>query len=198
MVASRKKKLEGRLGMEKNAAGHRLKINKDFVGYFESARQQGGSRWVLAGFGGVVDWMCWEWRICGGSGGICLPHQRRCSFIHALLGCLLASHAARAAHAAADVEEKEVVPAWKVLEPDPLRNKGPVAQVGGCHQDGRRANAGRHNRGLWSRWGAGKQVGPGFSNLVLSVVRCGTHVGGRGASSREAPARCCGRLCPSC
>ncbi|KAI7843107.1 hypothetical protein COHA_003278 [Chlorella ohadii] len=40
MVASRKKKLENRMGMEKNAAGHRLKINKDFVGYFDSARQQ--------------------------------------------------------------------------------------------------------------------------------------------------------------
>lgn len=42
MVASRKKKLDNRLGMEKNAAGHRLKINKDFVGYFDSARQMGG------------------------------------------------------------------------------------------------------------------------------------------------------------
>jgi hypothetical protein len=28
-------------GMEKNAAGHRLKINKDLVGYFDTARQQG-------------------------------------------------------------------------------------------------------------------------------------------------------------
>ncbi|KAL4855189.1 ABC transporter F family member 3 [Chlorella vulgaris] len=40
MVASRKKKLENRMGMEKNAAGHRLKINKDLVGYFDTARQQ--------------------------------------------------------------------------------------------------------------------------------------------------------------
>ncbi|KAL4443909.1 hypothetical protein ABPG75_011646 [Micractinium tetrahymenae] len=40
MVASRKKKLENRMGMEKNAAGHRLKINKDFVGYFDAARQE--------------------------------------------------------------------------------------------------------------------------------------------------------------
>ncbi|GAB4816948.1 hypothetical protein N2152v2_003994 [Parachlorella kessleri] len=40
MVASRKKKLENRMGVEKNAAGHRLKVNKDFVGYFDAARQQ--------------------------------------------------------------------------------------------------------------------------------------------------------------
>lgn len=29
------------MGMEKNTAGHRLKINRDFVGYFDAARQQG-------------------------------------------------------------------------------------------------------------------------------------------------------------
>lgn len=40
-VPARRKKLENRMGMEKNAAGHRLKVNRDFIGYFESARQQG-------------------------------------------------------------------------------------------------------------------------------------------------------------
>ena len=30
------------MGMEKNAAGHRLRLNKDMVGYFDAARQQGG------------------------------------------------------------------------------------------------------------------------------------------------------------
>lgn len=30
---------------------------------------------------------------------------------------------------AAEVEQQEVVAPWKVLEPDPLRNKGPVVQV---------------------------------------------------------------------
>ncbi|KAL4449533.1 hypothetical protein ABPG77_007177 [Micractinium sp. CCAP 211/92] len=69
MVASRKKKLENRMGMEKNAAGHRLKVNRDFIGYFDSARQQ------------------------------------------------------------AEVEEKELVPPWKVLQPDPLRSKGPLVQL---------------------------------------------------------------------
>lgn len=40
MVASRKKKLENRMGMEKNAAGHRLRINKDMAGWHDAARQQ--------------------------------------------------------------------------------------------------------------------------------------------------------------
>ncbi|PSC67915.1 ABC transporter ATP-binding [Micractinium conductrix] len=72
MVASRKKKLENRMGMEKNAAGHRLRVHKDFVGYFDSARQQ------------------------------------------------------------AEVEEKEVVPPWKVPQPDLLRHKGPLVQLEGA------------------------------------------------------------------
>jgi hypothetical protein len=31
---------------------------------------------------------------------------------------------------AADVEKEEAVPPWKTPEPDPLRHKGPVVQVG--------------------------------------------------------------------
>eukprot|EP00887_Chlorella_sp_A99_P007453 scaffold2.g7453.t1 len=40
MVASRKVKLQERLGVEKNAAGHRLRLNRDLVGYFENRREQ--------------------------------------------------------------------------------------------------------------------------------------------------------------
>ena len=48
-----RKKLEWRLGAEKNAKGHRVKVNKDFVGYFESARLQGAR---LAGLGQGAAW----------------------------------------------------------------------------------------------------------------------------------------------
>ncbi|WIA34151.1 hypothetical protein OEZ86_012513 [Tetradesmus obliquus] len=39
-AASRKKKLEERHGMDRNAAGHKFKLNRDLVGYFESRRPQ--------------------------------------------------------------------------------------------------------------------------------------------------------------
>ncbi|CAL8465918.1 g5454 [Coccomyxa elongata] len=38
MVASRKKKLEDRMGMEKNSKGHRFSINKDMAGYHLKSR----------------------------------------------------------------------------------------------------------------------------------------------------------------
>jgi ATPase subunit of ABC transporter with duplicated ATPase domains len=38
MVASRKKKLEERFGVERSASGHRFKLNRDMVGYFLSNR----------------------------------------------------------------------------------------------------------------------------------------------------------------
>jgi hypothetical protein len=41
-----RKKLENRLGVERNAAGHRFKLNRDMVGYFDSARQMGGLGWL--------------------------------------------------------------------------------------------------------------------------------------------------------
>jgi ATPase subunit of ABC transporter with duplicated ATPase domains len=38
MVASRRKKLEERFGVERSASGHRFKLNRDMIGYFESNR----------------------------------------------------------------------------------------------------------------------------------------------------------------
>lgn len=37
-VASRKKKLNDRFGVERSASGHRFKLNQDMVGYFETGR----------------------------------------------------------------------------------------------------------------------------------------------------------------
>ena len=48
-VASRRKKLEERSGIERNDKGHRFKLNRDFAGYYESRRPQ---LQVWAGRGG--------------------------------------------------------------------------------------------------------------------------------------------------
>ncbi|KAI8849289.1 P-loop containing nucleoside triphosphate hydrolase protein [Chytridium lagenaria] len=54
MVASRQRKLDERFGLEKNAKGHKFKLNRDMVGYFESNRmgvsfeqEDANPRWTL-------------------------------------------------------------------------------------------------------------------------------------------------------
>lgn len=166
------------MGMEKNAAGHRLKVNRDFVGYFEAARQQGEpacrQRWG-AGIACLAPALrSWHRRAerscCGARVSCCRPmpaplaafrprgsrpgweaaarlapaEQLPCwagssRALSSLQACIVSQAPAASglspnlghapAPAAAEVEEREVVPPWKVPQPDPLRSKGPLVQV---------------------------------------------------------------------
>jgi hypothetical protein len=121
------------MGVEKNAAGHRLRINKDFVGYFDSARQQGRAcTCCCCCVYSSSKWCSWCYWPLLNSALQALSACGCCKVLHCVIP-VCSVHSIRLPGCAAEVEEKEVIAPWKVPEPDALRHKGPVVQVGpGC------------------------------------------------------------------
>lgn len=104
---------------------HGFTCLQDFIGYFESARQHGEPRCLYVAAAGCPALLLVGWPSAETALHLNRARRQQCyAFTLREPASPATSHCL-----AAEVEQQEVVAPWKVLEPDPLRNKGPVVQV---------------------------------------------------------------------